>query len=230
MGTVYAGGSPNFDERTGQYKQPPAQYKPPATNTSGEYKQAYQTAKSPFNPAELMKNYGYANYGPVTQVPASTAPTPSNQTWTQAWNQSRQDFPTPSTGQYTPAVSYSAPGTHYRQQLRFDGQPQAAPVLMGNSDAGNYSYAQQGYRPDAFTQQATDFSGATSASPDYARRDAFISQLNDRLSRYQSGVSPISNAPPPSYDIRSMWDTAGKMVKSGWSNPYTQANPFATGK
>jgi hypothetical protein len=293
MGTVWAGGSPNFDERTGQYKQPPAQQsqpKPAAGQRLGDayrayaapftgslkptalannynqqqqamaawekqaaaYKQAgsppdpvYQAvaAKTPayfgltgstqarpapqtFDPSAIMRQHGYGDYkaGPVTKVAASTAPPPSNQVWTQAWNQSRQQFPT--AGQTPRAVSYSAPGTHYRQPLRFDGRPQPAPVFVGNSDRGNYAYAQPGYRPEAYSQRSTDFTGTTSRAPDFARRDAFIAQLNERLGTYQNraGVfgSPQQMA-QPSYDVRSLWNNAGDMVKSGWSNPFALA-------
>jgi hypothetical protein len=213
MATVWAGGNPNFDERTGQFKQPPAQ--------QSQYKQAYQAAQKPFDPSALMKQYGY-QVGPVTKVAASTAPPPSNQVWAQAWNQSRQQYPT--AGQAPQAVSYTAPGSQYRQQLRFDGRPQPAPVFVGNSDMGNYAYAQPGSRPDAYSQRTTDFTGATSTAPDFARRDAFISQLNDRLGNYQSGVfgaaQPLAQ---PTYDVQSLWNNAGKMVKSGWSNPFALA-------
>ena len=215
MGTVYAGGNPNFDERTGQFKQPPTQ--------QSQYKQAYEAAKKPFDPSALMKQYGYQS-GPVTKVSATTAPPPSNQIWTQAVNQSRPQFPGAS--QAPAAQSYTAPGQQYRQQLRFDGKPQAAPVFVGNSDMGNYAYAQPGYRPEAYSQRTTDFTGATSNGQDFARRDAFIAQLNDRLGTYQNRAGVFGSAQQidrPTYDIQSLWDNAGKMVKSGWSNPFSVA-------
>jgi hypothetical protein len=219
MGMVYAGGSPNFDERTGQFKQPPAQ---------SQYKQAYDAAKKPFDPTALMKQYGY-QAGPVTRVTATSAPTPSNQIWTKAWNQSRPQFPGAS--QAPTAQSYSAPGQHYRQQLRFDGKPQPAPVLMGNSDRGNYAYAQPGYRPEAYSQRTTNYTGATSIAPDFNRRDAFISQLNDRLGSYQNRAGVFGSAQPmapPSYDIQALWDSAGRMVRNGWRNPFAATQSVAS--
>lgn len=220
MATVWAGGNSNSNEPIGQA-------------ATGSYKQAYQAAQKPFDPSALMKQYGYGDYkvGPVAQVASSTATPPSNQIWTQAWNQSRQQHPTPAAGRYTPAVSYTAPGTQYRQPLRFDGTPQAAPVFVGNSDFGNYAYAPQGSRPDAYIQRTTDFTGVTSSAPDFARRDAFISQLNDRLSNYQGGVYGSAQAVSrPTYDIQSLWDNAGKMVRSGWSNPFAIKSTLARGQ
>jgi len=197
---------------------------PPQTQT--QYKQAYESAQKPFDPSALMKQYGYGDYkaGAVTKVAASTAPPPSNQVWTQAYNQARPQYPGAS--QAPSAQSYTAPGTQYRQQLRFDGKPQPAPVFVGNSDMGNYAYAQPGSRPDAYSQQTTDFTGATSSGQDFTRRDAFISQLNDRLGTYQNRAGVFGSAQPtapPTYDIQSLWDNASKMVKSGWSNPYALA-------
>jgi hypothetical protein len=205
MATVWAGGTPNFDEKTGQYKQ------------------AYQAAQKPFDPSAILKQHGFGDYKPgsFTQVAASSAPTPSNQIWARAWNQARpQDA--------KPATTYAAPGEHYRQQLRFDGKPQAAPARMGSSDFGNYAYAQDGYRPAAFTQKATDFTGAASESPDFARRDAFIDQLNARLGSYQSGVySTPQPRNAPSYDVQALWENAGKMVRNGWRNPFSRQSPLA---
>jgi hypothetical protein len=208
MATVWAGGTPNFDEKTGQYKQ------------------AYQAAQKPFDPSAILKQHGFGDYKPgsFTQVAASSAPTPSNQIWAQAWNQAR-----PQSQKATPqANTYTAPGEHYRQQLRFDGKPQAAPARMGSSDFGNYAYAQDGYRPAAFTQKATDFTGAASESPDFARRDAFIDQLNARLGSYQSGVySTPQPRNAPSYDVQALWENAGKMVRNGWRNPFSRQSPLA---
>lgn len=74
-------------------------------------------------------------------------------------------------------------------------------------------------------QQAPPFSasygmlgGGYSATPQYAVRDAFISNINDALRRGMSFGTP-EPAPQPQLDFNSLYGQAQQMVANGWSNP-----------
>lgn len=206
-GIVYAGGTPGFNEKTGQYTKPP-EWTPPK-----------------LDPQALMKQYGYGDWptAPKSEMRQVTTPA-TNTTWTDAYNAASQAYnqtynvkPT----QATQAQSYTMPGTNYRQRITFDGAPQEAPKFLSYGNQGNMAYAYD--RPAPYSQQSTMFDGTVSAAPDYARRDAFIDQLNARLGQYQQKAGVFSSPQPletPSFDIQALWDNAGRMVANGWRNPF----------
>jgi hypothetical protein len=90
------------------------------------------------------------------------------------------------------------------------GQQQQAPQQGG-----------QGARPPAFQQFWGNLGGGYSQAPNFAQRDAFISQINSQLGRMQqqSWNQPMG---APQFNFPQMWQQAGQMVQQGWQNPFAR--------
>lgn len=116
-------------------------------------------------------------------------PRPSNQAFTEAWNNAPQMGQKPT--RTTPAYS------------------------VGGEGAGNLAYMPDGYRPPPFQAAFQNFDGSVTDTPLFGQRDAFIQNLNDRDFQYMAGMGQG----PQQYDFGGMWGQAGDMLADGWQNP-----------
>lgn len=107
---------------------------------------------------------------------------------------------------------------------------------MGSAQSRQDSYAtatpygqQMGYRgpqvpapqQPAFQGMWGNIGGGYSQTPNFAQRDAFISQINSQLGQMQqqSWNQPMG---APQFNFPQMWQQAGQMVDQGWRNPFAR--------
>lgn len=196
--TEYGGGTPHFYEedraRSLGWKSPLPQ---------SAFKDA---AGNPYTPFQLPQKVT-----PVTSQPANT-------TWAKAWNESYRPPVKPQ--EFTPAQSFVGQGQNFTRQLNPTSRQYSQRVSSGQGNQGNLAHTPDS-RPSYFEQRTTDFTGAQSAAPDYARRDAFIDSLNRRLAQYQM-QSRVSQAPimasAPQFDVADLWRQAGE--NTDFRNPF----------
>jgi len=102
-------------------------------------------------------------------------------------------------------------------------QPMARPG-QAQSQQSPYAtatpYGQQASRPPAFQAYTQNFDGTQSQMPDFQRRDAFISQINNQLGQMAQQSQQRPGARPPKLNFPQMWNQAGQMVQQGWQNPF----------
>lgn len=108
-------------------------------------------------------------------------------------------------------------GTPYGQQ---GGQQNNMAVSQQYSPMGNLAYAQPGQRPPPFQASYGQIDGSFSSQPNFAQRDAFISNINSQLGQMQqqSWANPGS-VDAPQFNFGRMWNQAGENVAQGWRNP-----------
>lgn len=100
------------------------------------------------------------------------------------------------------------------------GQQNNMAVSQQYSPMGNLAYAQPGQRPPPFQAAYGQIGGGFSSQPNFAQRDAFISNINNQLGQMQqqSWANPGS-AGAPQFNFGRMWGQAGEMVERGWQSP-----------
>lgn len=130
-----------------------------------------------------------------------------------------------------------ATATPYGQQMGYRGpslpkapkqqQPVQAPPAVASMPVARptqQGQPQMGYRGPqlpAFEQLWGDIGGGYGQSPNFAQRDAFISQINSQLGQMQqqSWNQPMG---APQFNFPQMWQQAGQMVQQGWQNPFAR--------
>lgn len=114
-------------------------------------------------------------------------------------------------GMQRPMVPIGAGGSGTASDPRFTQQ---------YSDAGNLAYAMPDQRPQPFQAAYGQIGGGYSSQPNFAQRDAFVSNINNQLGQMQqqSWASPGSVG-APQFNFGQMWGQAGDMVQQGWKNP-----------
>lgn len=113
-------------------------------------------------------------------------------------------------GQYS--VGQQSPG---RAQPRQSPYESSTAYQAWNPNIANNPSAP---RPPAFQASYGNLDGTTSQQPNFQQRDAFISQINDRLGQMQqqSWQQPMG---APQFDFQGMASRANEMVRGGWQNP-----------
>ena len=127
--------------------------------------------------------------------------------------QKAPDMSAYSPGRAQPVQAWS--GTPYAPSVT-QASWQTPPMTFGGGGLGNYANMTPDMRPPGFEASFQDPFGGMSSQPNYAQRDAFIQQLNDRTGQYQQGMMQGA----PSFDFGSMWSNAGQMAQDGFQNPF----------
>lgn len=101
-----------------------------------------------------------------------------------------------------------------------NGTAQSPWLTQQYSDAGNLAYAMPDQRPQPFQAAYGQIGGGYSSQPNFAQRDAFVSNINNQLGemQQQSWANPGSQG-APQFNFGQMWGQAGDMVQQGWQNP-----------
>lgn len=148
--------------------------------------------------------------GRAGATPYAAASQPKQQT---ATAQKPPDMSVYSAGRAQPVQAWA--GTPYAPSVT-QSSWQTPPMTFGGGGLGNYANMAPDMRPPGFEASFQDPFGGMSSQPNYAQRDAFIQQLNDRTGQYQQGMMQGA----PSFDFGSMWSNAGQMAQDGFQNPF----------
>lgn len=123
-------------------------------------------------------------------------------------------------------------------QPSYGGMGDSGPMVLlgGGQQPGGQSYSGQFGQQPGFPSRGRrggDYSAygqqglPRNQGANYPQRDAFIQRINDTMGGYQAnqGVYQGDGAPPPSwgrppqFNFPQLWNQAGQMVASGWTNP-----------
>ncbi len=116
-------------------------------------------------------------------------------------------------------------------QPSYGGMGGASPYLSGGMNMPAYSGSAGRSRGGGQQGSASPYLGQQglprNQGANYPQRDAFIQRINDTMGGYQAnqGVYQGDGAPPPSwgrppqFNFPQLWNQAGQMVSSGWTNP-----------
>lgn len=203
--------NPDYAQRWGMFPAPP-QAATAAVNRPGQaqpqqspYGSAtpYGGTATPSKPGPGMPSVTTAHGGQASGgKPQSMGPQ-----WNQGGTNQQQT-------RQQPFQQYMAQGSPYGGGNQSQQRPAVDPNFANNPYAN---------RPAPFQATTQNFDGTQSQMPNFQQRDAFISQINNRLGQMQGQSWQKPGMGAPQFNFPQMWGQAGQMANQGWRSPFASA-------